>query len=222
MAIASLIPIAVVVATFGAFFARREIWDLFTIAGMFLCEVISQFLKRLIKEPRPNSCAAVDFCSTFGMPSSHTQIFSFFTTASTLHLQRRRRASEGKGNTASTVTPLRDLDPLVLILTTLSWPTTFAVASSRVYLGYHSRAHVCVGFAVGTSFGAAWHALCCTLAAAAKGVLTRGSTDACSMWVRAAKFMSIRDTSLMTNPVGVQRMSLHAGTTLREKRSRTA
>jgi hypothetical protein len=54
-------PFCVIVATFGAFFARRELWDVGTLLGILANEVLAQTLKRVFQQPRPASCALVDF-----------------------------------------------------------------------------------------------------------------------------------------------------------------
>ena len=42
MAFASLVPISIIVATLGAFLARRELWDLLTLAGILVNEMVAQ------------------------------------------------------------------------------------------------------------------------------------------------------------------------------------
>ena len=53
MAFASLVPISIIVATLGAFLARRELWDLLTLAGILVNEMVAQTLKRVFEQPGP-------------------------------------------------------------------------------------------------------------------------------------------------------------------------
>ena len=115
MALASLAPFCMIWTTVGAFMARRELWDLLTLLGILLNEVLAQLLKRHFKEPRPAKCEQVDFCDTHGMPSSHAQLAAFVATMMTLQYVRRReefrvfckrnkRGASGRAGHADTMT----------------------------------------------------------------------------------------------------------------------
>jgi dolichyldiphosphatase len=136
MALASLMPFCVIVATFGAFFARRELWDVGTLLGILANEVLAQTLKRVFQQPRPASCALVDFCGTHGMPSSHAQLAWFVAAVAVLAYRRRRDA-----HPAST----RVVDAFGALLVAAHVPMAIAVTASRVYLGYHSAEQVAAG-----------------------------------------------------------------------------
>jgi len=210
MAVASLVPIAGILATSGVFFARRELWDILTLAGTLFCEVVAQILKWWAKDPRPSSCAVVDFCGTYGMPSSHAQLAAFSATINSLHLYRRLRGCRLRGDeTSITTLHLQRLDPLVIASVSSSWPVAFVVAVSRVHLGYHSFEQVCVGFAIGFGLGIVWHAASCVIAAAAKeGLECRvvSNKNFCSvLWTKAVEFLNLRDSSLVSNPLEFQR-----------------
>ena len=92
MALASLAPFCVIVATFGAFFARRELWDVGTLLGILANEILAQTLKRVFQQPRPVSCTLVDFCRRAVMPSSHAQLAWFAAAVAILALAATRRA----------------------------------------------------------------------------------------------------------------------------------
>ena len=169
MALASLAPIALIVATFGAFFARRELWDAMTLAGILANEMVAQTLKRIFAHPRPPSCARVDFCGTHGMPSSHAQLATFAATLATARRRRRRlpppvAASAGRerGRPPPPSPPGSgaERDLLDEAAVAASWIVAVAVAESRVYLGYHSLDQVLAGSAVGLIVGAAWARAC--------------------------------------------------------------
>ena len=142
MALASLMPFCVIVATFGAFFARRELWDVGTLLGILANEVLAQTLKRVFQQPRPASCALVDFCGTHGMPSSHAQLAWFVAAVAVLAYRRRRDA-----HPAST----RVVDAFGALLVAAHVPMAIAVTASRVYLGYHSAEQVAAGAMVGAA-----------------------------------------------------------------------
>ena len=148
MALASLAPFCVIVATFGAFFARRELWDVGTLLGILANEILAQTLKRVFQQPRPVSCALVDFCETRGMPSSHAQLAWFAAAVAILAYRRRRDAHPASA---------RVLDAFGALLVAAHVPMALAVTASRVYLGYHSAEQVAAGAAVGAAAGAAWH-----------------------------------------------------------------
>ena len=220
MAVSSLMPISIVVCTFGAFFARRELWDLFTVVGIFFNEVLAQTLKHIVKEPRPASCAAVDFCTTYGMPSSHAQLSTFAATLATLHLTRRRRSARvGRGSGSSGEGRRgRVVDPLTATLVWSSWPVALATGISRVYLGYHSTEQVIVGSVVGVAFGAVWHEACCGWARAMAFTLTETEEEVevgdihnrrmITIVGMMCETVGVRDSSLVVDPVGVERKAL--------------
>lgn len=195
MAVASLMPIACIVCTLGAFFARRELWDLLTLLGIFCNEVLAQGLKHYVKEPRPPSCAAVDFCGTYGMPSSHAQLATFAATVATAQLLRRVTAAGA---------PSPSVDPMTACLVALSWPMAFAVGASRVYLGYHSLEQVLVGAVVGVAFGGVWHVVCC----AASGAMHQPLADDSGAVGVLGALVGLRDSSLLRNPLAVERRAL--------------
>ena len=188
MALASLAPIALIVATFGAFFARRELWDAMTLAGILANEMVAQTLKRIFAHPRPPSCARVDFCGTHGMPSSHAQLATFAATLATARRRRRRLPPSRRGvggererETPAAVPPpggCAERDLLDEAAVAASWIVAVAVAESRVYLGYHSLDQVLAGSAVGLIVGAAWARVCAWASDAFAPVLARAAAGA--------------------------------------------
>lgn len=137
------------------------------LAGMLLCELVTRVLKHAIQQARPAaSCAALSLCNSHGMPSSHTSLVFF---AAALHALlwarqlRRQRQLAGKGGGSGSVSSSR------LQRAFQRWwghaecaavvAAAFAVAASRVYLGYHSLAQVLAGGGLGLALGAAFYAL---------------------------------------------------------------
>ena len=143
MALASLAPFCVIVATFGAFFARRELWDVGTLLGILANEILAQTLKRVFQQPRPVSCALVDFCETRGMPSSHAQLAWFAAAVAILAYRRRLDAHPASAR-------VLDAFGALLALRTSRWRSRSPRA--RV-LGYHSAEQVAAGAAVGAAAG---------------------------------------------------------------------
>ena len=144
MALASLAPFCVIVATFGAFFARRELWDVGTLLGILANEILAQTLKRVFQQPRPVSCALVDFCETRGMPSSHAQLAWFAAARRDLRVSSATRRAPGGA---------RVLDAFGALLVAAHVPMALAVTASRVYLGYQPAEQVAAGAAVGGGGG---------------------------------------------------------------------
>lgn len=196
MAFASLVPISIIVATLGAFLARRELWDLLTLAGILVNEMVAQTLKRVFEQPRPPSCAAVDFCHTYGMPSSHAQLAWFAATLSLARLLRCRRANPGAR-----------FDPISVACAFASAPLAAAVAASRVHLGYHSIEQVIAGSLAGCLVGAMWHVLTCRVAAAARGVLSETARGG-GVFGAAARLAAMVDSSLVADPLAAGRRAL--------------
>ena len=197
--------------------AKRELWDALTLIGILSNEIIAQTLKHFIMEPRPASCAAVDFCSTYTMPSSHAQLATFAATVATLQLWRRRRAWRRSATPAPAAAATaaeeiadentRSTDIVGVVLVGALWPLAAAVGMSRVYLGYHTRQQVVVGAIVGIAFGGVWHLVCCSIAAAAAPAL-RFSNARRSFMSRVARVTRLRDSSLVADPLWVERRAL--------------
>lgn len=195
LALASLMPFCIIVATFGAFFARRELWDIGTLLGILANEILAQTLKHIIKEPRPPTCAAVDFCKTSGMPSSHAQLAWFACAVAVLNLRRRQAA-----HTSTTVTIL---NPFAKVLVYSNVPMAAAVTVSRVYLGYHSVEQVLAGTFVGLVAGAFWHF--CVMVPVAKMLHL---SDSVGVFGYITHLTGLRDSSLVADPEGIARKAL--------------
>lgn len=85
----------------------------------------------------------------YGMPSSHAQFVSFFSVTLTLFLLLRHVP-----HPTETHTPFTFGGRVVLSL--LSLASAGAVATSRIYLTYHTPKQVMVGCVAGALFAFAW------------------------------------------------------------------
>lgn len=210
MALASLAPFCMIWTTVGAFMARRELWDLLTLLGILLNEVLAQLLKRHFKEPRPATCEQVDFCDTHGMPSSHAQLAAFVATMMTLQYVRRREEFRVfcKWNKRGASGRAGHADAMTAALVVLAWPLAWIVGISRVYLGYHSVEQVVAGACVGCVFGAAYHELVCLAATKSFSRLDVNDGGLGGAVARAVIGARMRDSSLVPDPLEVERVAL--------------
>lgn len=129
------------------------------------CEVLNFALKRLIREERPQSkrdCSEnvkrglfsslplIDMHGKgYGMPSSHAQFVAYFSCYASLFLLLRHRPN-------FSVTPQALTYLQRTALSFLACVGASAVAISRLYLSYHTKKQVLVGFAAGVLFSIAW------------------------------------------------------------------
>lgn len=136
--------------------ATREIEILLMFAGQMGCEALNFALKRWIKEERPkrklvNTLTVLPadvisemFGKGYGMPSSHAQFVAFFSISLTLWLLLRHVPGPTMSYSPSTILERSLLSILALM-------GAAAVASSRVYLSYHTPRQVWVGVGVGVA-----------------------------------------------------------------------
>ena len=85
----------------------------------------------------------------YGMPSSHAQFVAFFSITLTLFLLFRHVP-----HPTETHTPFTFFQRLLLSILALA--SAAAVASSRIYLNYHTPKQVLVGCAAGAVFAIVW------------------------------------------------------------------
>ena len=138
----------------------------------------------------------MDFCHTYGMPSSHAQLAWFAATLSLARLLRCRRANPGAR-----------FDPISVACAFASAPLAAAVAASRVRLGYHSIEQVIAGSLAGCLVGAMWHVLTCRVAAAARGMLSETARGG-GVFGAAARLAAMVDSSLVADPLAAGRRAL--------------
>ncbi|KAH7411718.1 DOLPP1 protein [Phaeosphaeria sp. MPI-PUGE-AT-0046c] len=136
----ALVPQGLCIVYATLLWSNREIEIGLMFAGQMACEALNWVLKRYIKEERPRR---------YGMPSSHAQFVSFFSVTLTLFLLFRHVP-----HPTDTHTPFSFGGRFLLSLLALA--CAGAVATSRIYLSYHTPKQVMVGVAAGAIFAFAW------------------------------------------------------------------
>ncbi|GIL93021.1 hypothetical protein Vretimale_15453 [Volvox reticuliferus] len=143
LAYAALLPYVLILHHASQFYGRRDIHEGVIVVAFVLNEGIARGLKHGLRHPRPTAtCAKLDLCDSYGMPSSHTQSIAF---AFMLHLLLHLRGWGGKSLGTRLIGACEVVGLGVAALLT---------ASSRVYLGYHSIDQVVVGGLLGVAIGA--------------------------------------------------------------------
>ncbi|ORY10535.1 DOLPP1 protein [Clohesyomyces aquaticus] len=141
----ALVPQGLCVVYATLIWSNREIEIMLMFAGQLSCEAVNWVLKRLIKEERPKEMHG----KGYGMPSSHAQFVTFFSLTLTLFLLLRHQP-----HPTLTHTPFSFAQRAMLSLVSLLCAA--AVASSRVYLSYHTPKQVLVGSAAGAVYAIFW------------------------------------------------------------------
>lgn len=141
----ALVPQGLCIVYATLLWSNREIEIGLMFAGQMACEALNWVLKRYIKEERPRQMHG----KGYGMPSSHAQFVSFFSVTLTLFLLFRHVP-----HPTETHTPFSFGQRFLLSLLALA--CAGAVATSRIYLSYHTPKQVMVGVAAGAVFAFAW------------------------------------------------------------------
>ncbi|EFJ52873.1 hypothetical protein VOLCADRAFT_86283 [Volvox carteri f. nagariensis] len=143
LAYAALLPYVLILHHASQFYGRRLVQEGVIVAGFVMNEGIARGLKHGLRHPRPaDTCAKLDLCDSFGMPSSHTQCIAF---AFMLHFLLCMRSVGGKSLGTRLIEACEVVGLAFACLLT---------ASSRVYLGYHTTDQVVVGGLLGLVIGA--------------------------------------------------------------------
>ena len=132
-------------------------------AGQMGCEAVNWLLKRFIKEERPMSEASLlltkrvlmgseMYGKGYGMPSSHAQFMAFFAVSLTFFLLVRHQPHAP--NASKPHIPTKLWERILLAICVIF--AAAMVASSRVYLNYHTPKQVLVGCAAGATIAVAW------------------------------------------------------------------
>lgn len=140
MCIFSLLPILIMFSYGILLMFRRELHILSLTLGQLLNDVICLWMKKWIKQPRPNTAVTLLGRFDYGMPSQHSQ-FIFFCSAYLICCLIWRM----------TLGPVSRLTGMVVLAF-----TSIIVAYSRVYLGYHSLVQVEAGAVLGSAFAIVW------------------------------------------------------------------
>ena len=143
----SLTPMFVLISLGTLLLSRRDPATLTLILGLILSTLFNDYLKLVIKEPRP--CSDRMYCSlsegdVYGMPSGHTQFQAFAAAYITLWALCGR---------------WREPSLLLRVLTVVAcWASVACVGASRLYLHYHTTKQVAVGGALGVALATVWYA----------------------------------------------------------------
>ena len=174
-ALLSMAPVFIVIAYCAILAARRETICLALLAGQLLSEGLNHALKSYEPwyEARPAGCDKTNA----GWPSDHSQFMHYFATAVTLWAFSPRVHVKN--------------DAWKWALAAALYALAAGVAASRVYLGYHTRAQVLWGGAIGAAWACAWHGACAAWA-----------LPALARWARAARlarWLMVRDAGPVKN-----------------------
>ncbi|KAJ3395097.1 Dolichyldiphosphatase 1 [Lobulomyces angularis] len=135
LAYSSLTPIFLMVSYATLIVFRRDLATIVMLIGQLSNELINFTLKSLIKQDRP---FPQKLGKGYGMPSSHAQFMGFFCCYGGLWLYYRIKFDN---NIYKYIALIK-----VLLL-------SFTVAYSRIYLNYHTKLQVFLGFNLGVIFG---------------------------------------------------------------------
>ncbi|KAJ4287618.1 hypothetical protein N0V90_012321 [Kalmusia sp. IMI 367209] len=141
----ALVPQGLCVVYATLIWSNREIEIILMFAGQMACEALNWCLKRYIKEERPREMHG----KGYGMPSSHAQFVTFFSITLAFFLLFRHVPHPTETHTPLTFFQRFALSILALI-------SAAAVATSRIYLSYHTPKQVLVGCLAGAIFAVAW------------------------------------------------------------------
>ncbi|GIJ89975.1 dolichyldiphosphatase 1 [Aspergillus pseudoviridinutans] len=142
----ALVPQALCVAYVTLIWASREVEVILMFAGQMGCEAFNFALKRIIKEERPKQMHG----KGYGMPSSHAQFVTYFAVYLTLFLLVRHVPTVPKPDTTSYFLMRAVLAAGVCL-------GSGAVATSRIYLNYHTPKQVLAGCAAGVLCAVSWY-----------------------------------------------------------------
>lgn len=136
----SLLPIYIMVFYTAWFLITREIEPVIVVGGHLINEGINKVVKCLVRQPRPEfhkDFGIGTYGLSYGMPSAHSQFMGFFATYFVCIVLFR--------------VPIKNMGKLIAVV--MLYISCLCVASSRVYLLYHTAAQVAVGVTVGAVFG---------------------------------------------------------------------
>ena len=217
LAACSLVPISVVIVTAMHCLTRRELFDCSLLVGIVLNEIVAQMLKQFFAMPRPRpACERVDFCDSYGMPSSHAQLAFFHCAFSLLGLLRRMKyAKKQKNNRAND----GKMDRISQLLALSTLPVAFLVGLSRVQLGYHDFSQVVAGGLLGAALGTFWYLVTAYRFAKIFKEFVTDDEDSISSSEFMKKLglflrenLNMRDSSRCANPLALSRLKVELET----------
>ena len=138
-AFVTLTPIYLMVMYTTLIVFRRDYSTCYALGGQLLNLIINKILKKIINQPRPESC---EISSDSGMPSNHSQFMSYFILFYIVQITWVHSKYFNVG--------LKVFYISVLIV------MGAAVCYSRYYLNYHTAEQVVVGACIGSIVGVVW------------------------------------------------------------------
>ncbi|KAI5953310.1 hypothetical protein KGF54_002681 [Candida jiufengensis] len=140
----TLLPIYIMVFYTSWFLITREIEPVIVVGGHLFSEILNKVMKKLLKNPRPDFHLQFGGEGTglnYGMPSAHSQFIGFFISYFMLII----------------ILKVPKLPILYKRLSAIAMLfVCCGVASSRVYLQYHTWQQVFVGVNLGIVIGIFW------------------------------------------------------------------
>ncbi|KAL7617382.1 lipid phosphate phosphatase gamma [Lactuca sativa] len=138
----SLVPVFISLGGFiSHFMFRRELQGMFFAIGLLIAQFISDSIKLVVKQARPETCVLLEMCDSHGWPSSHSNYMFFFATYFTLLTYYKLEILFRKQ---------------MWIVGFVVWPLAVLTMYSRVYLGYHTVGQVFAGASLGLFLGGVW------------------------------------------------------------------
>ncbi|XP_055339904.1 dolichyldiphosphatase 1-like [Paramacrobiotus metropolitanus] len=206
MAIASLLPVFIVVGFATLILFRRDLHTIVFFIGMLLNEGVNWICKHGLGHLRP--CTnRVHHGSIYAMPSNHSQFMWFFFAYFTFFLLFRLQ----KSNPTPQQLQLGNwLWKSVVISASLA--ASCVVAYSRAYLHYHSSSQVILGCVLGSALGIGWFLV-------VQNVLTPLFPVVAS-W-KICEILLIRDTTLIPNILFFEYSKQREETSIRMRKLRT-
>lgn len=141
----SLFPVYAMVFYTAWFLITREIEPVVVVGGHLASEIFNKIVKHAVKQPRPDfhkDFGKGSYGLSYGMPSAHSQFMGFFAAYYICILLFQLNHLSKSSKTAG-----------AFILASL----TIFVASSRVYLLYHTIPQVLAGVILGVGIGLAYY-----------------------------------------------------------------
>ncbi|KAH9950904.1 PAP2-domain-containing protein [Amylocystis lapponica] len=116
--------------------------------GAVLCSVTVKIVKRFVRQPRPVQTLSGRKKKSYGMPSTHSAVITYFAAYITLACIALPIHSSLPSGTITRVVPL---------LVVLPWASIIAI--SRIWLGHHTWPQVGAGCAYGLLYTPLWYTL---------------------------------------------------------------
>lgn len=139
-AFASIMPQLIMVFYTSLIISRREYSTGYMLGGQLLCEIFNNVLKHVVRQPRPQTLLG----DGHGWPSSHAQFAGYLAIYYTIVQLERKYTYHSR---------LEQLKiPVVFTASAL-------IASSRVYLQYHTVSQTLAGYTIGAVFAVLWYIL---------------------------------------------------------------